>query len=141
MRCRRHRGTVATRRTLLVTTYRGYRGRTLYTTCSQIRAWHPDDACHSATLVFRLGDLVKTPIQNGIRFCETWPLYGPLAVTGLGVARSLDHCLRSRSTFDRPASVHLFLHPSIKMATSSQISKKRKFIADGVFQAELGEFL
>jgi len=27
------------------------------------------------------------------------------------------------------------------MATSSQISKKRKFIADGVFQAELGEFL
>ena len=27
------------------------------------------------------------------------------------------------------------------MATSSQMSKKRKFIADGVFQAELGEFL
>ena len=26
------------------------------------------------------------------------------------------------------------------MATSAQISKKRKFIADGVFQAELGEF-
>jgi len=26
------------------------------------------------------------------------------------------------------------------MATSSQMSKKRKFIADGVFQAELGEF-
>jgi hypothetical protein len=27
------------------------------------------------------------------------------------------------------------------MSTSAQISKKRKFIADGVFQAELGEFL
>lgn len=27
------------------------------------------------------------------------------------------------------------------MASVSQISKKRKFIADGVFQAELGEFL
>jgi len=27
------------------------------------------------------------------------------------------------------------------MASTPQISKKRKFIADGVFQAELGEFL
>lgn len=27
------------------------------------------------------------------------------------------------------------------MSTSAQISKKRKFVADGVFQAELGEFL
>jgi hypothetical protein len=32
--------------------------------------------------------------------------------------------------------------PSNKMAaTATQISKKRKFVADGVFQAELGEFL
>jgi hypothetical protein len=30
---------------------------------------------------------------------------------------------------------------SSNMATATQISKKRKFIADGVFQAELGEFL
>lgn len=27
------------------------------------------------------------------------------------------------------------------MASTSQISKKRKFVADGVFQAELNEFL
>jgi hypothetical protein len=27
------------------------------------------------------------------------------------------------------------------MASATQISKKRKFVADGVFQAELGEFL
>jgi hypothetical protein len=34
-----------------------------------------------------------------------------------------------------------FQPSTYKMASSAQISKKRKFIADGVFQAELGEFL
>jgi hypothetical protein len=38
------------------------------------------------------------------------------------------------------------LYPSTRKTTkkttmAAQISKKRKFVADGVFQAELGEFL
>lgn len=41
-----------------------------------IRAWLV--AGGDATFVLNLGDFVKTPIQNGIRFCETWPLCGPL---------------------------------------------------------------
>jgi hypothetical protein len=45
------------------------------------------------------------------------------------------------AALDDPDSCLFFLlYPSI-MSTSAQISKKRKFIADGVFQAELGEFL
>jgi hypothetical protein len=37
----------------------------------------------------------------------------------------------------------LYLKRKVKQHTkmSAQISKRRKFVADGVFQAELGEFL
>lgn len=64
------------------------------------------------------------------------------------LTRSLTACTLPRSlplpTHPARSLAHHHLAPLLhhfKMATSSQISKKRKFIADGVFQAELGEFL
>jgi hypothetical protein len=42
----------------------------------------------------------------------------------------------------RPSSPSPFFRPHLQVdIMAAQISKKRKFVADGVFQAELGEFL
>lgn len=47
----------------------------------------------------------------------------------------------------RPCDLEVATHSllssikKITMSVAHQVSKKRKFVADGVFQAELGEFL
>lgn len=83
----------------------------------------------------KMGHQTVREIQSHVGFFS--PPKGAGSLAGippwvLGGILSIDHF----ATLAFPLLIHQYI-----MATSSQISKKRKFIADGVFQAELGEFL